>query len=245
MLIDPAQAFNFEGKEPGGVQKFIQFIRQRAFAAGKLDDDMWMANLASTLVLGRALDWHSGLTPATRSNWKLLEQALIQSFSPPVQTWGLSAKRIGIHSWEPAVESSCLRFPDTEEEWLAQGRRRRAEMSSSAPWSVAWYLAEKGEQIPPHAIPTGSEESGQLFSIRVWKEGGLTLGKHGRAHPHGYIPWYSKELPWEGPYEILVGDSSAVRWVSTADCPFVAVEGGYEADSPAALFIARTKLEGT
>ncbi|KAG8957227.1 hypothetical protein FRC00_004288, partial [Tulasnella sp. 408] len=61
----------------------------------------------------------------------------------------------------------------------------------------------------------------------------------------GYIPWYGKELPWEGPYEILVGDSSAVRWVSTADCPFVAVEGGYEADSSAALFIARTKLEGT
>lgn len=246
MEEDNAQNFTFEGKDPGDVQQFIQFIRQRAFASGKLDDDAWMANLASTFILGRAFDWRSGLPPATRSSWKLLEQALTQSFSPPVQGWGLNAKRIGIRSWEPAVEASCLRLPSSEEEWLALGRRRRAEMSSSAPWSVAWYLVEKGEQIPPHAIPTGSEESGQLFSIRVWKEGGLTLGKHGRAHPHGYVPWYGKELPWEGPYEILVGDSTAVRWVSTADVPFVAVEGGCEADSSlAALFIARTKAGGS
>ncbi|KIO29566.1 hypothetical protein M407DRAFT_21305 [Tulasnella calospora MUT 4182] len=110
-------------------------------------------------------------------------------------------------------------------------------MSSSASWSVAWYLVEEGEPIPPDAIPNGWEESGNLFSIRVWKEDGLTLGKHGSAHPHGFIPW-----EWKEPYEILVGDFTAVRWVSTGGGPFDAVEGGYEAHSPAALFIARAKV---
>ncbi|KAG8960446.1 hypothetical protein FRC05_006842 [Tulasnella sp. 425] len=239
------QVFTFEGREEDNVQRFIQAIRQHAFTTGKLHDDVWMADLASTLLLGPAFEWHSKLAPNTRSNWTLLEKALTQSFDPPVQSWGLDAKRISIRDWEPGVRASCLRLPKSEEEWLAQGRRRRAEMSSSPPWSVAWFLVEEGEQIPPHSIPMGSEEGGHLFSIRVWKEGGLTLGKHGRHHSQGYIPWYNKELPWKGPYEILVGDQTAVRWVSPGEGSFAAVEGGYEATFPAALLIAQTEMEGT
>lgn len=55
-------------------------------------------------------------------------------------------------------------------------------MTSSAPWTVGWYLVEAGEPIPLNAIPTGHEGGGSIFSVRVWHEGGLTLGKYGRHH---------------------------------------------------------------
>ncbi|KAG8897210.1 hypothetical protein FRC01_011438, partial [Tulasnella sp. 417] len=133
---------------------------------------------------------------------------------PPEEmvTTGLDAKRIPIQSWKDNIRHSEVGFPTSEGEWMAHGRQRREGMTSSAPWTVGWYFVDDGEPIPLHAVPTGHESGGPLFSIRVWHEGGLTAGKHGRHHKSCLIPWYGKELYREGPYEILVGDPAAVRW---------------------------------
>lgn len=54
-----------------------------------------------------------------------------------------------------------------------------------------------------------------------------------------WIPWWGRELAWTGPFEILVGDRSAVRWVSPRKAgKFHAVEGGFEGGTNA-LFIAQ------
>lgn len=55
-----------------------------------------------------------------------------------------------------------------------------------------------------------------------------------------WIPWWGREIPWSGPFEILVGDPSAVQWVTPRDTGrFHAVEGGFETGSPNALLIAQ------
>ncbi|KAG8903230.1 hypothetical protein FRC01_009287, partial [Tulasnella sp. 417] len=56
-----------------------------------------------------------------------------------------------------------------------------------------------------------------------------------------FIPWYGKELPYDGPFEVLVGDATALRWVCPKEGGFVAVEGGFEAAFESALLVARVK----
>ncbi|KAG8982535.1 hypothetical protein FRB90_006714 [Tulasnella sp. 427] len=186
------------------------------------------------------------LAPNIRSNWEHLERVLMESFlSPLVRGWGPAAKRISIRNWEDGVKASDLKLPRSEADWLAAGRQRKAELGTTVSWSLAWYLVEPGEQLPPHAIQTGSEAGGPLVSIRVWKDGGLTLGKTGRHHPQGYVPWYGREISWTGAYEVLVGDQNAVRWASPSDGNFIAVEGGYETASTAALLIAQSQMGDT
>lgn len=54
-----------------------------------------------------------------------------------------------------------------------------------------------------------------------------------------WIPWYGKEVKWNGPFEVLVGDKSAVRWVKPQSAgKFTAVEGGFEVKNNKALLIA-------
>lgn len=56
-----------------------------------------------------------------------------------------------------------------------------------------------------------------------------------------FVPWYGKEELYSGPFEVLVGDNTAVRWVYPKDNAFVAVEGGFEAAFESALLVARVR----
>lgn len=112
----------------------------------------------------------------------MTQPALLPRFSFNARKSGLDAKRVPIRTWHDVVHHSELGFPASEGEWMTRGRQRKDGMTSSTPWTVGWYFVEAGEPIPLNAIPTGWESGSSLFSIRVWQEGGLTLGKHGRHH---------------------------------------------------------------
>ncbi|KAG8940437.1 hypothetical protein FRC04_005264 [Tulasnella sp. 424] len=84
--------------------------------------------------------------------------------------------RVEIISWDTPVLVSNMRFPKSEGEWLSEARERRAKFAARI-GLVYWRLVETGEPIPGDAIPTGNEGGAQIFSIRVWKDGGLTIGK--------------------------------------------------------------------
>lgn len=126
---DTPRQLIFEGKDEKEAEKFVLFVRRQAFQADKVEDDKWMANFAARHLLGVAMRWHSELSRSTRSSWKLLERAILETFSSNVETVGLNAKRISIAQWNTIVRASILRFPTSEEGWLERGRRRRADIN--------------------------------------------------------------------------------------------------------------------
>ncbi|KAG8895025.1 hypothetical protein FRC00_008122, partial [Tulasnella sp. 408] len=229
----------FQGKDGEEAERFVQFVRMKAFQAGKSDDDKWMAELAAAHLLGPAVRWHSELSQAVRTSWRLLEKSILRSFSNGIKAVGLNAKRISIAQWNTVIRASALQFPTSQEEWLERGRRRRADMNLPLSWKVTWHLVEQGEKIPFNAIPVDFET--RLYSIRVWYEGGLTIGKYVPRNARVCISWYGKEIHHNGPFEILVGDATAVHWVSPKADPFVGVEGGFETAFESALLVVRAK----
>lgn len=84
--------------------------------------------------------------------------------------------RVKISNWNTPVLVSDMRLPKSESEWLEQARRRKAKFDNSSA-TVHWRLVEPWEPAPGNAIPTGNEGGPQVFSIRVWKDGCLTIGK--------------------------------------------------------------------
>ncbi|KAG8893466.1 hypothetical protein FRB99_001925, partial [Tulasnella sp. 403] len=59
---------------------FVHKLRQTAFAHGKLDDNLWMAQFASTCLLGKALRWYVGLDSNTKNDWETLEAAMLEKW---------------------------------------------------------------------------------------------------------------------------------------------------------------------
>lgn len=55
-----------------------------------------------------------------------------------------------------------------------------------------------------------------------------------------WIPRWGFETAWSGPFEILVGDPGAVKWVSPLEAGhFEAVKGGFEKHRQEVLLIAQ------
>lgn len=247
------EEFTFNGVDSLGYQEFLQQVRRTAFNKGKSQDFAWMAALAALHFSGDALKWYERLDDDTQKDWNLLRKAVVDKYgSEPDEEPADEANpedlllpaRIEIAIWTAPILASSLRFPRTEDEWMDEARERKAKFSGNAK-VVYWHLVETGDPLPRNAIPTGNEHGKKLFSVRVWKNGGLTVGKQVRAglcwnNTRAWIPWYGIEVPWSGPFEILVGDPSAVRWVSPRDAGrFHAVEGGFEIGREQALFIAQ------
>lgn len=84
--------------------------------------------------------------------------------------------RVEIANWATPVLASDIRLPMSESEWLEQARRRKSKFGGNTN-VVYWRLVETWGPIPGNAIPTGNEGGTQVFSIRVWKDGCLTIGK--------------------------------------------------------------------
>lgn len=98
------------------------------------------------------------------------EQNVTPAFDP------LLPARINIANWGTPVLASTIRFPMSEEGWLNEGRQRRSKFAGKQ-GVVYWHLVEPSDSVPENAIGSGSEYSVQVYSIRAWHEGGLTLGK--------------------------------------------------------------------
>ncbi|KAG8940439.1 hypothetical protein FRC04_005266 [Tulasnella sp. 424] len=151
--------------------------------------------------------------------------------------------RVLIDTWSSPVPSSAIQFPKSKDEWLQAARQRRSKFNGKS-GTVYWHLVEPSQWPPENLLPISLESGVIMYSIRAWQEGGLTLGKLAITGPfhlakRAYIPWDGKEVPWNGPFEVLVGEKSAVHWVTPQSAgKFMAVEGGFEVKHDAAMFVA-------
>lgn len=82
-MIFSAEDIAFRGWNGRECEDFIQAIHKAAYAAGKLRDDPWMADLAVPCLSGRALRYYDGLEPDVKGNWSLLRSALLARYPPP------------------------------------------------------------------------------------------------------------------------------------------------------------------
>ncbi|KAG8989288.1 hypothetical protein FRB90_002324 [Tulasnella sp. 427] len=80
--MSSARPLIFRGND---VEGFIKSIRRQAFQSDKLEDDQWIANYAATCLGGEAFKWYSSLEPEIRSNWRMLEEKLLERFTPPTE----------------------------------------------------------------------------------------------------------------------------------------------------------------
>jgi len=97
--------------------------------------------------------------------------------------------------------------------WENEAQARTEQFRSGRyPGPVAWVLTT-GKKIPHDAIQGGEERGERLYICRAYYEGGLMIGKACHVFKKGAVIGYShKEIHLEQ-YEILVGDSRAVKWV--------------------------------
>ncbi|KAH7888634.1 carbohydrate-binding module family 12 protein [Phlebopus sp. FC_14] len=128
--------------------------------------------------------------------------------------------------------------------WVADAQLRTQQFRSGqyqAP--VAWVWNE-GKQIPRDAIQGGEERGERLYICRAYHDGGLLIGKASSVFKEGAVIGYKKDEIHLSKYEILVGDSRAVKWVSCSGKLNVnglnarPVEGGREPDGTV-LYIAQ------
>lgn len=75
-MIDQPPSVIFKGLDLEEAELFIIAIRSLARNENKLDDDAWMADLASTCVRGRAMSWHAELDESCQRSWYLLVRAI-------------------------------------------------------------------------------------------------------------------------------------------------------------------------
>jgi len=97
--------------------------------------------------------------------------------------------------------------------WIVESQARTQEWRSGRyNQPVAWIFNE-GKSIPHDAIQGGEERGERLYICRAYHEGGLMVGKACRVFEKGAVIGYKKDEIHLAQYEILVGDSQAVKWV--------------------------------
>ncbi|KAG1881378.1 carbohydrate-binding module family 12 protein [Suillus tomentosus] len=132
--------------------------------------------------------------------------------------------------------------------WLRDAEQRtQAFRSGNYPGPVAWVLI-KGKNIPPNAIEGGFERGAPLYICRAYYE--AMVGKACSVFKKGAVIGYKKEEIHLDTYEILVGNSQAVRWVNVSGQFNLAalnglrpVEGGREPGG-APQYIAQAPYHG-
>lgn len=134
--------------------------------------------------------------------------------------------------------------------WLHDAEQRtQAFRSGNYHAPVAWVL-NRGKNIPSNAIEGGSERGAPLYICRAYCEGGLMIGKASSVFKKGAVIGFKKEEIHLDTYEILVGNSQAVRWVQVSGRfnpaalgGLRAVEGGREPGG-APQYIAQAPYHG-
>ncbi|KAF9227291.1 carbohydrate-binding module family 12 protein [Gyrodon lividus] len=133
--------------------------------------------------------------------------------------------------------------------WIVESQARTQQWRSggyNAP--VAWIWNE-GKSIPRDAIQGGEERGEQLYICRAYHESGLMVGKACKVFKKGGVIGYKKDEIHLDKYEILVGNSQAVRWVPCSGqlniqgLRATPVEGGREPDGTP-QYIAQAPYNG-
>jgi len=133
--------------------------------------------------------------------------------------------------------------------WITESQARTQQWRAGrydAP--IAWVWNE-GTSIPRDAIQGGEERGEVLYICRAYHEGGILVGKACSVFKKGAVIGYKKDEIHLDKYEILVGDSRAVKWVPcSGEFNLEAlrarpVEGGREPDG-AAIYIAQAPYHG-
>jgi len=139
-----------------------------------------------------------------------------------------------------------------EQNWRNEASARTAEFYRTGPRGPFTWVMTKGKEIPQGAIEGGRDSdkhNSPLYICRAYHEGGIHIGKAGRSLGKGaVIGWGSKEHE-KDTYEILIGDSRAVRWVDSHghlqlhSLGAQPVEGGREKDGTP-LYICQAPYKG-
>jgi len=131
--------------------------------------------------------------------------------------------------------------------WIHDAQARAAAYHRDGPRGPYTWVLTNGKNFPQGAIEGGREKNGNvLYIARVFHEGGVHVGKAGDHLDKGAVIGYGGKEVEVDTYEILLGDTSKVKWVSVSDSTFspqAAVEGGKEANGTT-LFIAQAYYEG-
>ncbi|EAU91343.1 hypothetical protein CC1G_07378 [Coprinopsis cinerea okayama7 len=136
-----------------------------------------------------------------------------------------------------------------QKEWLEDAQARTmAVRSGQSSDPVNWVLGD-GKNIPFNAIPGGKENNSVLYISRGFHKGSTTPGKASAALKTGAVIGYAHDEVDLAQYEILVGDSRAVRWIPAAGKLNIQalgarpVQGGVDTDGTP-LFVVRANIKG-
>ncbi|KAG9004521.1 hypothetical protein FRB93_010298 [Tulasnella sp. JGI-2019a] len=75
------QWLTFSGGGPENVLLFAQGVHRFAFAHGRQNDDVWMANYAYGCLSGDALSWFNDLDAEVKKDWSKLRPAMFAWFT--------------------------------------------------------------------------------------------------------------------------------------------------------------------
>lgn len=72
----------FRGEDSEECTRFISALLKYAYAQGKLRDDEWLVDFATTCFKGEALRWWMRFGPNVQRNWTQLHQGMAQKYRP-------------------------------------------------------------------------------------------------------------------------------------------------------------------
>ncbi|KAH9978677.1 hypothetical protein BGW80DRAFT_1442655 [Lactifluus volemus] len=130
--------------------------------------------------------------------------------------------------------------------WLRESQARTEEFRKHGPRApTTWVLVEGRESIPRGAIEAGRDkDNNPIYIARAYFEDGLPIGKASPIFKEGAVIGYGGRVVEFNKFEVLLGDTRAIRWLPFRDQLNVQrlgarpVEGGREANG-APLYIAR------
>lgn len=73
----------FHGKDHAELLRFTQNIQRRAYHENRETDDAWIAQLVGRSLAEPARSWHRTLPLETRSDWALLQTAMLKKWDAP------------------------------------------------------------------------------------------------------------------------------------------------------------------
>lgn len=162
---------------------------------------------------------------------------------------GLGVLGAGIYAYKKHQENSEEKEAHawSLNNWISESQARTQQWRAGRyDEPVAWVWNE-GKSIPRDAIQGGEERGEALYISRAYHEGGLLVGKASSVFKKGAVIGYKKDEIHLDKYEILVGDSRAVKWVPRSGQVNVEglrpVEGGREPDG-ATIYIAQAPHRG-
>ncbi|KAG2150416.1 carbohydrate-binding module family 12 protein [Suillus clintonianus] len=163
---------------------------------------------------------------------------------------GVGALAVYVHNHHGKSEEEKKAHAWSLSNWIRDAEQRtKAFRSGHYPCPVAWVLNE-GKNIPSDAIEGGFERGSSLYICRAYYEGCIIVGKACSVFKKGGVIGFKKEEIHIVKYEILVGNSQAVRWVNISGQFSLAslnglrpVEGGREPGG-ASHYIAQAPYHG-